>query len=76
MTEKNGTLPRLDILEGLGKHLFSGKLNHKKFFLGYLSEDRTVPNEKFGDAICRHILDFVKRYKITYKLSPTLIPNS
>ncbi len=51
MSEKNSTLPRLDILEALGNHLVSGKLNHAKFIVGNLSEERTIPNEVTGDAI-------------------------
>lgn len=51
MSEKNGTLPRLDILEALANHLISGKLNHAKFIFGNISEERTIPNEKIGEAI-------------------------
>jgi len=51
MTNNISTRPRLDILEGLGLHLITGELNHKKWVFLDLTDSRTIPNEKFGDSV-------------------------
>lgn len=51
MTNNNSTLPRLDILEGLGKHLLEGNLNHEKWTFGRFLDDRYMPNSTYGDSI-------------------------